>query len=153
MLLVGQIGSVGVKVLPDHILFFDAECLLCHRSVRWLSKGNRNGALYFAPLGGETAQEILPRDLAIVKGADGNSVILASKDREGNWSILQQSDAILAVLKASGGAPMVKTLLSAFPRPLRNFGYDQVARSRHAVFGRAEECGLPSEELRVHLLQ
>lgn len=143
---------MSAEELPDFVLFFDAECLLCHRSVRWLSANDRGGALHFAPLGGETAQQILPEDLAIIKGADGTSVVFARKEEDGEWTLLQQSDAILAALKASGGSPMIRAFLSSFPRPLRNFGYDQVARSRHAVFGKAEQCGLPSEALRGQLL-
>ena len=143
---------MSAQELPDYILFFDAECLLCHRSVRWLSSGDRKGALHFAPLGGETAQEIFPPDLTIPKGGKEASVVLASRNGEGKWTFLQQSDAILIALRASGGSPVVKNILAVCPRVLRNVGYDMVAKSRYAIFGKADECGLPSEELRGRLL-
>lgn len=44
-----------------NIVFFDGDCLLCNRVVRWIVKHeNSEGAiLHFAPLQGETAASIL----------------------------------------------------------------------------------------------
>ena len=45
--------------MSEHLIFFDGDCALCHRLVTYLMTIDPQKKLAFAPLEGETAQEIL----------------------------------------------------------------------------------------------
>jgi len=130
--------------LPTNILFFDSTCLLCDRSILWLSKRDPERRLYFAPLSGSTAQELLPEDYRPQTRPEGDSVVLAQRQASGDWIFATRSDAILAALTMAGGSPLCRPLLAIIPPVVRNFGYDLVARIRYALFGRVTKCSLES---------
>jgi predicted DCC family thiol-disulfide oxidoreductase YuxK len=113
---------------PD-IVFFDGECGLCHRTVRWLLAEDVDGQGFrFAPLQGETIAVHLPAQ-RIAELPD--SVVVLRPD----GVLLDRSDAIVHILSGLGGLPaaMGRGLLLV-PRPLRNLGYDAIARVRKRVF-------------------
>jgi predicted DCC family thiol-disulfide oxidoreductase YuxK len=54
-----------------------------------------------------------------------------------------------AVRRVGGGLKALGGTLALIPRPVRDFGYDFVARIRYRVFGRRDEvCPLVPPELR-----
>jgi predicted DCC family thiol-disulfide oxidoreductase YuxK len=98
----------------------------------------------FAALQGETARD----RLQIVPGEALNSVVLC----DGN-GIHRKSDAIWRMLLRLGGFWSVPGwLLRLTPRPIRNRGYDLVARNRYRWFGKKETCRLPTTEERSRFL-
>lgn len=109
------------------LVLYDGGCGLCHRSVAFLARRDRDGTLFrFAPLGGATASSRLG-------GAPppSGSVLLSTADGR----LLLRSDAILHAL-ARLGAPW--SVLAAagglVPRPLRDAAYGLVARLRRRLF-------------------
>ena len=128
------------------IVFFDAECLLCNRAVRWLGRHDPDSRLAFAPLDGLTAAEVIPPGQN-----DGDSMLVATRDG-GQWRVFRQSGAVMAALDAAGGTPVLLGLLKLFPRFLRDFGYQVVARNRYRLFGRIERCDVPDPGLRERIL-
>lgn len=131
---------------PQTIVFFDAECLLCNRAVRWMARHDPDGCLSFAPLDGVTASRVVPAD-----ENDGESMLVATREGE-DWRVRRQSGAVIAALSAAGGTPIRLALLKLFPRFLRDFGYRVVARFRYRVFGRIERCDVPDPGLRERVL-
>ena len=127
------------------MLFFDGHCGLCHYAVKFLVKQDRSGmAFRFAPLYGETFQASIPvpqrmglPDSMVVQTSDG--------------SLLMRSDAWVHVLRRLGGKwKLVAVLLHIIPRPVRNFFYRLVARTRYHVFGSREEiCPMMPPNLRT----
>jgi len=82
--------------MPDYILFFDNECLMCSRFVNWLNHHDTDCKLFFAPLSGTTAQSILPETYLTMAG---KSVIFAQYEQTNNkWIFDTRSDAILSTL-------------------------------------------------------
>ncbi len=126
------------------VLFFDGVCGLCNRTVDSLIRRDRAGVLRFAPLQGQTASGLVPaEDVASL-----NTVVLV--DHGGTH---RRSDAIVRVLRHLGGRyRIVAGLLAAIPRPVRDFGYRIVAKSRYRVFGKKESCRLPTPEERGRFL-
>lgn len=128
-------------------IFFDGDCGLCHRWVRFtLARDRGRGLFRFAPLAGATfAAEVPPEARA---GLPDSVVVRTSEGR-----LLVRSDAALYVLARIGGAWRALALaLGLVPRGLRDWGYDQVARVRKRLFAKpAGACPLVPKEQASHL--
>jgi predicted DCC family thiol-disulfide oxidoreductase YuxK len=119
---------------PDpETLFYDGTCGLCHRAVRFVLKRDRGGERFrFAPLHGAT---FLARVPLAQRAALPDSLVL----RTSGGAILVRSSAVTYVMRRVGGPwKVLAALLAAIPRPLRDAGYDVIARARFAVFGRTK---------------
>ena len=129
---------------PRPVLFFDGVCGLCNRFVDFVLKHDRDGRVLFAPLQGATAASALSED--IVRGLD--TVVFLEKGRPN-----VRSSAIVQIFWQLGGAwSVLGTLLWIIPKPIRDFGYRIVARSRYRLFGQKETCRLPTPEERARFL-
>lgn len=115
--------------MPDLVLY-DGGCGLCHRSVAFLARRDRDGSRFrFAPLGGATAAARLGDPSASGFPA-GTVVVLTSDGRT-----LLRSDAALHALRRLGGPWRAFAAVSrAVPRPLRDASYRLVARVRRRLF-------------------
>jgi predicted DCC family thiol-disulfide oxidoreductase YuxK len=127
------------------ILLFDGVCNVCNASVRFVVAHERLPAMKFASL-----QSELGRRLVAEHGLSGDidTVVFIQGHR-----VLVRSSAAVAVLRHLGGAwRILAALLWLVPRPLRNVGYDVFAHFRYRLFGRRDECMVPTAELRARFL-
>lgn len=126
------------------ILFFDGECALCNRAVRWLMASDPSEVFRFAALRGETARERL-RGRPPEEGA--GTLLLLDED-----GVHERSEAVLRAGARLGGLWRGIALLRLLPRSLRDVAYDAVARNRVRWFGRVAACALiPPERQRLLL--
>jgi len=131
--------------LPTEILFYDGHCGLCHRAVKFVLQQDRAGTAFrFAPLGGATFQVRIP-----IPQRTGLPDSMVVQTRDG--SLLMRSDAWVHVLRRLGGRwKLVGSFLNVIPRPLRDFVYRAVARTRYRIFGRRDEvCPMVPPDLRA----
>ena len=63
--------------------------------------------------------------------------------------VLERSDAVFALARKVGGPARPLTVLRFVPRVIRDFFYDRIAFNRYALFGRLDECYLPTPEVRA----
>jgi predicted DCC family thiol-disulfide oxidoreductase YuxK len=130
---------------PDGpIVFFDGVCGFCNFWVDFLLARDRKGRLRFAPLQGETARALLsPTDVEQL-----HSLVLWTPQ-----SACRKSTAVAQILRSIGGWWAVcGTMLRVIPPPLRDFGYDFVARRRYRIFGKKDACRMPTPEERARFL-
>lgn len=126
------------------IVFFDGVCGLCNHFVDFVLKHDREKRFRFAPLQGETAQQLLDAsDTESLK-----SIVLI--DEAGTH---RRSTAVVRVLHGLGlGWRILGMLFWLVPLPLRNVGYHCVAKMRYFMFGKKESCRMPTPEERGRLL-
>jgi predicted DCC family thiol-disulfide oxidoreductase YuxK len=123
------------------ILFYDGECGLCLRSVRFFLWADKSARLRFAPLQGETAAKRLPADL---READCLSTVVYLRDDAGKEEPHVRSEAVGRALVDIGGFwRLVGRALFLVPSGLREAGYRFVARHRGKIFPKSK-CALPS---------
>lgn len=134
--------------MEPEILFYDGACGLCHHSVRFVVAHDGAGVFRFAPLGGPSFDASVPAaqraalpDALVVRRADG--------------ALLVRSDATAHVLsRLGGGWRVLGALLRAIPRPLRDAGYDFVARRRKRWFAPPpDSCPLVPAHLRARFVR
>ena len=126
------------------VVFFDGECGLCNRFMRWLLARDRQRTLQFAQLQGTLAAAHLPP--------------LANDERE--WSVAYwdengvhiESDAALLAIARIGGVWRCARWLRIVPRFIRDSIYRVIARNRIRWFGRVDACALISPEDRARIL-
>ena len=129
------------------IVFYDGHCGLCHRWVKFVVPRDPAGRFRFAPLQGDTVAELLDEP---TRAALPDSIVL----RDPDGVLRYKSEAVLAILRGLGGGWWaLAELMGVIPWPIRDLGYDMVARVRHRVFKRPEEaCPLMPAELRDRFL-
>lgn len=136
-------GVEAARATPVERIYYDGECGLCHRWVRFVLARDRGRELFrFAPLAGPTCAARLPA--AAREGLPDSVVVETAEGR-----LLVRSAAGLHVLRRLGGGwRALGRVLAWIPAPLRDWGYDRLAGVRKRLFARpASACPLVPPEL------
>jgi predicted DCC family thiol-disulfide oxidoreductase YuxK len=127
------------------ILFFDGNCGLCNRSVKFVLRKEKNKELVFSPLQSEFAKKTLaPFNL----GDQMDSIVLLQ-----NGKIYLRSSAALRVTKYLKGVWPVFLAFLIVPPFIRNFIYDYISKNRLTWFGTADYCEMMTPELKKRFLE
>lgn len=135
--------------LPERVLLFDGLCLFCDGAVRWLVERDPSARLHFAPLQGETAAALRRRHPEIPE--DPETAVLV-ECVGGEERIHLRSAAVLRALAELDSPWRRAAWLGALPRFLTDAAYALFARFRYRLFGRRENCGVPSGKARLRTL-
>ncbi len=139
--------TTGPQPPNSPIVFFDSDCLLCLRAVRWLLKLDREGNLRFASLRGETALQLVPQKYR----AEELTTIVYWRASE----LFVESDAVLEMVRDLGGAwsllaAVTKVLI---PRRWRDGLYRHVANHRYRISQRIpNSCQMPDQPVEMSRL-
>lgn len=133
---------------PRAHLFFDGSCGMCHQFVRMVLAEDARAHFQVTPLAGRTITELID---ATTRARLPDSVVL----REPDGTIRVKSDAVVAALTRLGGTwRLLALVLRVVPRPLRDLGYDAIARVRKRLFPTpAGTCPLLPPRLRARFLE
>lgn len=128
-----DLGDKPSSALP--ILFFDASCLFCIRSIRWIIRHDPAAVFSFAGLESNTAAEEIPTEHPL---REQDTVILLDED-----GLHGRSEAVFRVLRRLKTSAKILLIFSVLPRFCTDWGYRLIAANRHRWFGRDESCPLP----------
>jgi predicted DCC family thiol-disulfide oxidoreductase YuxK len=136
---------------PDALLvLYDGVCGFCNAMVRFLLPRDRQQRLWFAPLEGPLAAEVLARHGHTP--AAGDTFYVVTGLGRPSERVVSRSTAALTVGSALGWPWRLVSWLRFIPRPLRDAGYSLVARWRYRIFGKLEACPRPRPEWRARFL-
>ena len=127
----------------QRIVFFDGLCPFCHFWVQFLLKKDHNKQFLFAPLQGETANELLSSELMSV-----DTIVLL----ENRKKIYTKSNAILRIIKILGGFRKILFIFKLLPTSIRNFFYDIIARNRFVLRKPLKHCPVPKPDVASRFL-
>ena len=139
------------------VVLFDGVCNFCDSSVNFIIDHDRQGYFKFAPLqsdegrrlaneygfssevGGETepADDLIPID----------SVILVE-----DGEAFTHSTAALKIIRRLGPPWSLLYAFIVVPKFVRDYFYELFAKYRYRVFGKKDQCMLPSPEVRARFL-
>lgn len=132
---------------PDPaVLLYDGTCGFCAESVQLVLRHDRRRTLRFASLQGAFGTAIRASHPEL-EGVD--SVIWVEP---GAGRVLVRSDAALRVARYLGGWWSLALVARALPRPVRDAGYDLLARHRHRLLADGPHCLVPAPEERERFL-
>lgn len=127
------------------IILFDGVCNLCNGLVNFVIPRDPEAKFRFAALQSESGQKLLkqfhlPTD-------DFNTFILVEGER-----YYKKSTAALRVLKGLKGLWPVFYVFIVIPSPIRDFVYNMIANNRYKMFGKKDECLIPSPSIQKRFL-
>ncbi len=131
--------------LPENIVIFDGVCNLCEFSVNFIFEHDTVGHFSFTPAQSPLGASLLKHFGINTSRLD--TVVLVSGDRA-----FTRSAAAIEIASRLDMPWNLLTVFQAVPEPLRDVMYDLIAQNRYQLFGKKDECMLPSEELRRRFL-
>ena len=138
------------------VVLFDGVCNFCDASVNFVIEHDRDGYFRFAPLQSEAGMKLaaehgLSSILSNIEADDGSvpidSVILIEDGRS-----YTHSTAALRIARRLGPPWSWLYVFMIVPSALRDLFYRWFAKYRYKLFGRKDECMLPSPEVRARFL-
>ncbi|MFA6236200.1 MAG: DUF393 domain-containing protein [Bacteriovorax sp.] len=116
-----------------NIVFYDGDCGLCQRSIRFLVSADRKKQLLFAPLNGEAYKKIYGEIQSPL-----TTVVFHNTGRT-----FEKSNAFLEICRLIGGKFTFFYFFKIVPRFIRDFVYDAIAARRKMI-----SCTLLSKDER-----
>ena len=112
-------------------IYYDGDCGLCHRWVKFVLPRDPGGERFlFSPLGSEYFEEHVGE---AERARLPDSIVL----QRGDGSLLTKSAAVMGILRGLGGKwRLAAGLMAVVPRGVRDFFYDRVAAARKRVFAK-----------------
>lgn len=133
-------NSAESATMDARIVFFDGVCGFCNAWVNFLMRWDTRRRLRFAPLQGETARQRLTT--ADVENL--HSLVFWTPN-----GCFRKTAAVVRIGWTLGGVwSGLASLLWLIPPPVRDLGYNLIARNRYRFFGKKETCRLPTAEER-----
>ena len=129
----------------SHILLFDSDCILCNKSVQYIIKHDSKKIFQFASLQSKFGQDFLQANNLPLNVY--STVIYLQKNK-----IYRKSSAAIRAFAALNILSNFFLILLIFPRPIRDFVYNLIAKNRKHFFKNQTSCLLPTEELKKRML-
>lgn len=135
--------------MPDTLLtfvVFDAECVLCNSWVNFILRHEKDNVIRFATTQSPAGIK-LAHDVGVSAADLHHSYLVIENDNP-----LFKSNAGLALLTHLKAPYRWLRIYRIIPRPIRDWGYDLVARNRYRWFGQ-QICFIPPPEQRHRFLE
>lgn len=121
------------------IVLFDGVCNFCNYWVNFLLKRDKKNIFHFAALQSESGQELLKK--FSLSTTDFDTFILIDGE-----SYQTKSDAVISIAKNLPGFPRLLVIGKFLPKIIRDFVYDLIAKNRYKIFGKRDNCRIPTTE-------
>jgi len=129
-----------------HLVLYDGVCGLCNRLLQFLLEHDDAAVFTFASLQSPVGRAMVERF-----GGDPDELIsfyVVANYRAGGAQLLSRSSAALFVAGQLRWPWKAARLLRILPSAIREYIYNVIARNRYRVFGRYDQCLVPSPEFR-----
>lgn len=130
------------------VIFFDGVCNLCDGFVHFVIDRDPAERFTFVSFQSAAAHRLLAEHKRPLPVSGLPSTIYLLR----NGQFYQRSEAILLVLEQLNSGWRHAARLRYLPRPLRDWGYELVARNRYRIMGREQACRMPTPALRARFL-
>lgn len=123
------------------IWLFDSKCVLCSCGVQYTLRREKAATIRFVAIqSGEGLALAQDHDI----DPSDPSTFLFIQD----GVALEASDAVIALAQHLKGWGWVARLCRIVPRRFRNAAYHLIARNRYNLFGKVDQCIIPTAEQR-----
>lgn len=133
-----------------HLVLYDGVCGLCSRLLRFTIRHDRGGVFRFASLQSAVGKAMVERSGG--NPEDLNSFYVLPNFRTSHSPALTRSNAALFVAGELGWPWKALRVAGLLPAVLRDGVYNIIARFRYRLFGRYDQCEIPSKEIRSRFI-
>ena len=123
------------------LVFYDATCVLCNRSILWLIKNDVEDVFRFSHV-----SSTLARAQEFKVSSDAISILTEK------GSYLKSSAAVLYLLQKTKRYPILYRFLKILPLKSLDVLYNIIARNRYKWFGNHSQCKIPDRQLKSKFL-
>jgi predicted DCC family thiol-disulfide oxidoreductase YuxK len=127
------------------IILFDGFCNFCNRTVNIILKYDKGAHFKLAASQSIAGINIL-QEFKLDQKAFASVILIE------NEKVYTKTDAVIQIAIHLTGWPRLFTGLKIIPKPLRDFGYDVIAKNRYILFGKRETCRIPEASERNRFL-
>lgn len=128
----------------ERIVLFDGVCNFCCSSVNFIIRHDPEKRFKFAPLQSDAAKELKAKhDI----GDDVDSIVLVEDGKA-----YTHSAAALRIARGLGGFWSIGYAFVVVPATLRDWLYRKFAKYRYRIFGKRDECLVPTPDVRSRFL-
>ncbi len=131
--------------MEQSIILFDGVCNYCNRVVNFIIEHDKNNRFLFAPLQSEVGKNILNN--CGLQNLQMDTLILLEGDK-----IFTHSTAVLRIFRQLPAPINWLYVGIVFPRFLRDAVYRAIAKNRHHILGKRNECMVPDDGQRDKFL-
>jgi len=127
------------------VILFDGVCNLCNSFVQFVIKRDKTKTFQFASLQSAYGMALCTHfGLPISRQ---KTIVLYDGQK-----IYTESDAVIKIARSLNGIWKSVSALMILPSFIRNGVYRIIARSRYKLFGKTEQCMVPSENIKGRFL-
>ena len=139
------------------VVLFDGVCNFCDASVNFVINRDRDGYFKFSPLQSDAGRKLaeeygLQSETAEAGARTGDLIPIDSVILVEDGKAYTHSTAALRIAKRLSGLWSLFYAFIIVPKPIRDFFYKLIAKYRYKMFGKKDECMLPSPEVRARFL-
>jgi len=129
------------KALQDNsIVFFDGVCNYCNGFVRFLIRNDPEEKLKFSSIQSAFAELVFKQEN--IKD-ELSTIIFIDQKR-----VFYRSNAVVEMMKKSNSKLRILAfMIKIVPLSIREYIYELIAKNRYSIFGKSEECVIPSKEI------
>jgi len=127
------------------VILFDGVCNLCNGFVQFIIKRDKNRLFQFASLQSNYGRNLISH-FKLPLTATGTVILY----HDGKVSV--ESDASIEIISSLGGMWKCVKVFKIFPRFIRNGLYRLLARNRYRLFGKTDQCMVPSDNTKDRFL-
>lgn len=135
--------------MPDDehpLILFDGVCNLCTGAVQFVIKRDRKARFRFASLQSAVGERLVKQHGTTGPGV--YSILLIKGHR-----FYDRSSAVLEILRDLSGLWPALYVLKIIPSFIRDAVYRLIATNRYRVFGKKEQCMVPTPELKARFVE
>ena len=122
------------------IIFYDGVCNMCNGFVNTVIKLDKRNQLFFSPLNGKNAKNLLNDQGEKINNID--SVIFYN-----NKKISIKSEAVIDIIKSLGSFYIIISIMKIIPSFVLDGLYDLIAKNRYSWFGKKTSCPKPDKNI------
>lgn len=122
------------------IIIFDGICNLCNTGVKFIIRRDTEEVFCFASMQSDISQKLIQKYL---KSEFSFDTFLLIK----NGICYERSDAMIEVFRDLPGFWCLHKILALIPKQIRDYLYNIVAKHRYKVFGKQDQCMVPSQNI------
>ena len=128
------------------LILFDGVCNLCNGTVQFIIKRDPDAKFRFASLQSSFGRSQLLR-------FNFNPELLHSVIVIDGDVALQKSDAALHIARHLGQPWKLLSALGILPKSFRDACYNLIASNRYKLFGKQDQCMIPTPELKSRFVE
>ncbi|MFQ3341473.1 MAG: putative DCC family thiol-disulfide oxidoreductase YuxK [Flavobacteriaceae bacterium] len=123
------------------LIFYDATCVLCNRSIFWLIKNDSEDSFRFSHINSSFAKQ-----QAFIISQEAISVLTPEN------VYLKSGKAALYLLLKTRRFKFLYLFLSKIPQGILDIFYAKIAVNRYRWFGSYSNCKIPDEKIKFKFL-